>query len=68
MLESGPVLVTRVFIYIIVFFNVSLTSYKAICLEQTIVIKTVQVGNDQEMAQSERNFHSINRGVGKKLK
>ena len=25
----------------------------------------VQVGNDQEMAQSERNSHSINRGVGK---
>ena len=27
--------------------------------------KKVQVGNDQEMAQSERNSHSINRGVGK---
>ena len=25
----------------------------------------VQVGNDQEMAQSERNSHSVNRGVGK---
>ena len=25
----------------------------------------VQIGNDQEMAQSERNSHSINRGVGK---
>ena len=25
------------------------------------------MGNDQEMAQSERNSHSINRGVGKKL-
>ena len=25
----------------------------------------VQVGNDQEMAQSERTSHSINRGVGK---
>ena len=30
--------------------------------------KKVQVGNDQEMAQSERNSHSTNRGVGKKLK
>ena len=27
--------------------------------------KKVQVGNDQEMVQSERNSHSINRGVGK---
>ena len=25
----------------------------------------VKVGNDQEMPQSERNSHSINRGVGK---
>ena len=29
------------------------------------MIKKVQVGNDQEMAQSERNSHSINRVVGK---
>ena len=29
-------------------------------------LKTVQVGNDQEKAQSERDFHSKNRG-GKKL-
>ena len=28
----------------------------------------IQVGNDQEMAQSERNSHSIYRGVGKKTK
>ena len=28
-------------------------------------LKKEQVGNDQEMAQSERNSHSINRGVGK---
>ena len=27
--------------------------------------KKVQVGNYQEMAQSERNSHSMNRGVGK---
>ena len=27
--------------------------------------KKVQVGNDQEMAQSERNSHSIYQGVGK---
>ena len=27
--------------------------------------KKVPVGNDQEMVQSERNCHSINRGVGK---
>ena len=27
--------------------------------------KKVQVDNDKEMAQSERNSHSINRGVGK---
>ena len=27
--------------------------------------KKVQIGNDQEMAQPERNSHSINRGVGK---
>ena len=26
-------------------------------------IQTVQVGNDQEKAQSERNYHSKNRGV-----
>ena len=29
------------------------------------LIKKVQVGNDQEMAQSERSSNSINRGVGK---
>ena len=29
------------------------------------MIKKVQVGNDEEMAQSERNSHTINRGVGK---
>ena len=29
------------------------------------VHKEVQVGNDQEMAQSERNSYSINRGTGK---
>ena len=28
--------------------------------------KRVQVGNDQEMVQSERHSHSMNRGVGKK--
>ena len=27
--------------------------------------KKVQIGNDQEMALSERNSHSINREVGK---
>ena len=27
--------------------------------------KKIQIGNNQEMAQSERNSHSINRGVGK---
>ena len=27
--------------------------------------RKVQIGNDQEMTQSERNYHSINRGVGK---
>ena len=27
----------------------------------------VQIGNDQKMTQSERNSHSINRGVGKNL-
>ena len=27
--------------------------------------KKIQAGNDQEMAQSERNSHSINREVGK---
>ena len=31
-------------------------------------LKKVQIGNDQEMAQSERNSHSINRGLGKKTK
>ena len=30
--------------------------------------KELHVGNDQEMAQSERNPHSINRGVGPKNK
>ena len=30
--------------------------------------RKVQVGNDQEMVQSERNSHSINRAVGKKIK
>ena len=29
--------------------------------------KKVEVGNDQEMAQSERNSHFKNRGVGKHL-
>ena len=29
--------------------------------------KKVHVDNDQEMAQSERNFHAKNRGVGKNL-
>ena len=29
------------------------------------LFKKVQEGNDQEMAQSERNSHSTNRGVGK---
>ena len=29
------------------------------------ISKKVQVDNDQEMAQLERNSHSINRGVGK---
>ena len=28
-------------------------------------VKSVQVGNDQEMALSERNSNSINRGAGK---
>ena len=28
----------------------------------------VQIGNDQEMAQTEKYSHSINRGVEKKLK
>ena len=32
----------------------------------TLIAKKVQVGNDQEMALSERNFHSKNQGVGKK--
>ena len=27
--------------------------------------KKVQIGNDQEMVQSERNSHSSNRGIGK---
>ena len=31
-------------------------------------LKKVQVGNNQEMAQSERNSHSINRRVKEKLK
>ena len=30
-----------------------------------VTIKTVKVGNDQEMAQIERKFRSINRGLGK---
>ena len=30
------------------------------------LFEKIQIGNDQEMAQSERNSHSINRGVGKK--
>ena len=32
-----------------------------------VLIKKVQIGNDQEMAQSERNSHSINRGVKRLL-
>ena len=32
---------------------------------ETSKCKKVQAGNDQEMAQSDRNFHSINRGMGK---
>ena len=38
------------------------TSYHSLIFE-----KKVQVGNDQEMAQSDRNSHSINREVGKNL-
>ena len=33
----------------------------------TLCIKKVKVGNDQEMAQSERNSHSKNRGGKSKL-
>ena len=29
------------------------------------ILNKVQIGNDQEMAQLDRNSHSINRGVGK---
>ena len=31
------------------------------------VHKEIQLGNDQEIAQSERNSHSINQGVGENL-
>ena len=34
-------------------------------LLMSILHKEVKVGNDQEMAQSERNSHSTNRRVGK---
>ena len=34
--------------------------------ELYLLCKEVKVGNDQEMAQSERNSHFVNRGVGKK--
>ena len=40
-----------------------------ILLEETANVshgwKKVQVGSDQEMAQSERNSHFTNRGIGK---
>ena len=32
------------------------------------ILKTVQVGNDQEKAQSEKNSHSKNQGGGKKTR
>ena len=32
------------------------------------LLKKAQVGNDQEMALSERNSHSTKRGFGKKTK
>ena len=34
-------------------------------LRSSTASKKVQIGTDQEMTQSERNSHSINRGVGK---
>ena len=41
------------------------TAFNLNTVERSEDIKKVQIGNDQEMAQSERNSHSINRGVGK---
>ena len=44
-------------------------SFCAVCEIIVIIrLKKVQEGNYQEMVQSERNSHSINRGVGKKTK
>ena len=34
-------------------------------MEDSLRYKKVKVGNDQEMAQSERNSHTTNQGVGK---
>ena len=39
--------------------------YPSFLVDKKRAFKNVQIGNDQEMTQSERNSHSINRGVGK---
>ena len=39
--------------------------FHEVCLFLSVLQKKLQVGNDQEMVQSERNYHSKKRGVGK---
>ena len=40
-------------------------NFHTILLTGLVYFKKVQVGNDQEMEQTERNSHSINQRVGK---
>ena len=44
--------------------QINFTAISYVC-RLSLNVKKVQVGNDHEMAQSERNSHSKNRGVGK---
>ena len=51
---------------VLFFQRLSLTLLQPIRLLHKISKKKVRIGNDQEIAQSGRHSHSINRGVGKK--
>ena len=67
-------------VYSVVFVDNGIGSFLYVCVYfhlfgepndmfiQLFYLYTVQIGNDQEMALSERNSHSTNQGVGKKKK
>ena len=48
-----------------IFFLISGMVHSPFLVDMFPALKKIQVGNAQEMAQSERNSHSINRGLGK---